>query len=69
MKNVTEKISSNVLTLEVDLLKRFGPSSTGKSTVVASSDGFVWLTDSNICYRLTVVAAHKTPKRREEVLE
>ena len=41
MKNVKATVSGNVLTLVIDLSKEFGPSSSGKTTIVASTEGNV----------------------------
>ena len=41
MKNVEMKIEGNILIIRVDLSKEFGPSSTGKTTIVASTEGNV----------------------------
>lgn len=37
--NITMKRDGNMLTLTIDLSKRYGPSSTGKTIIVASSEG------------------------------
>jgi len=37
MKNVEMSIDGNILTIKVDLSKEFGPSTSGKSIVIASS--------------------------------
>jgi hypothetical protein len=39
MKNVDMNIEGNILTIKVDLTKDFGTSSSGKSTIVASTEG------------------------------
>ncbi len=39
MKNVEMSIDGNILTIRVDLTKEFGPSSSGKTIIVASSEG------------------------------
>lgn len=41
MKNIEITRNGNILTLTVDLSKRLGPSSTGKTQLVASSEGSV----------------------------
>ena len=41
MKNVEMSIEGSVLTIRVDLLKEFGPSSTGKTIIIASTEGNV----------------------------
>lgn len=39
MENVTTKIAGTILTITVDLSKRFGPSASGKTNIVASTRG------------------------------
>lgn len=39
MKNIEMVVEDNVLTIKVDLTKRFGLSGSGKSTIVASTEG------------------------------
>ncbi|MCE8426574.1 MAG: hypothetical protein J5U17_12455 [Candidatus Methanoperedens sp.] len=39
MKNVEKLIDGNILTIKVALSKEFGPSTSGKSIVIASSEG------------------------------
>jgi hypothetical protein len=39
MKNVEMKVEGLILTIKVDLSKTFGPSKSGKTTVVASTEG------------------------------
>ena len=39
------KIEGNILTIKVDLSKEFGPSSSGKTTIVASTEGNVSIQD------------------------
>ncbi len=39
MKNVEMTVEGNILTLKVDLSKEFGTSSSGKSVIVASTEG------------------------------
>ena len=41
MKNVELSIEGSVLTIRVDLSKEFGPSSTGKTIIIASTEGNV----------------------------
>jgi hypothetical protein len=38
-KNVEMKLSGNILTIKVDLTKDFGPSSSGKTIIIASTEG------------------------------
>jgi hypothetical protein len=39
MKNVDLNLEGNILTIKVDISKDFGPSSSGKSTTIASTEG------------------------------
>ena len=41
MKNVQMAVEGNILTIKVDLSKEFGPSSSGKTIIVASTEGSV----------------------------
>ena len=41
MKNVELKVEGNILTLTVDLTKEFGPSSSGKTIIIATTEGNV----------------------------
>ena len=41
MKNVEMKVEDNILTIKVDLTKEFGPSSSGKTIIIASTEGNV----------------------------
>ena len=43
MKNVELTVNGNVLTIKVDLSKEFGPSSSGKTIIIASTEGNVSL--------------------------
>jgi hypothetical protein len=45
MKNVEIKVEGNILTIKVDLTKEFGPSSSGKTLIIASTEGNVSLPD------------------------
>jgi len=45
MKNVEMTLEGNVLVIRVDLTKEFGPSSSGKTTIVASTEGNVSVPD------------------------
>jgi len=38
-KNVEMKVEDNILTIKVDLSRDFGPSSSGKTTIIASTEG------------------------------
>ena len=39
MKNVEMKLEDNILTIKVDLSKEFGPSASGKTIIIASTEG------------------------------
>jgi hypothetical protein len=39
MKNVEMTIEGDILTIKVDLTKDFGPSASGKTIIIASSEG------------------------------
>ena len=43
MKNVELEVEGNILTIKVDLAKEFGPSSSGKTIIIASTEGNVSL--------------------------
>jgi hypothetical protein len=45
MKNVDMKLDGDILTITVDLSKEFGPSSSGKTIIVASTEGNVAVPD------------------------
>ena len=38
-KNVEMKVEGETLTITIDLSKNYGPSSTGKSLIIASTEG------------------------------
>jgi len=39
VKNVELSVSDNTLTIKVDLTQEFGPSSSGKTIIIASTEG------------------------------
>ena len=45
MKNVEFSVEGSILTIKIDLSKEFGPSSSGKNIIVASSEGNVTIPD------------------------
>jgi hypothetical protein len=45
MKNVEMKIDGDILTITVDLSKEFGPSASGKTIIIASTEGNVPVPD------------------------
>lgn len=48
MKNVETKIEATKLIITVDLTKTFGPSKSGKTIIVASTEGNVKIGDVTI---------------------
>ena len=45
MKNVEMTVEGNILTIKVDLTKDFGPSSSGKTIIIASTEGNISVPD------------------------
>ncbi len=45
MKNIELTVEDNILTLKVDLNKEFGPSSSGKNIIIASTEGNITVPD------------------------
>jgi hypothetical protein len=45
MKNVQMAVEGNILTIKIDLSKEFGPSSSGKTIIIASTEGSVSIPD------------------------
>lgn len=45
MKNVEMNVEGNILIIKVDLSKEYGPSSSGKIIIVASTEGNVSIPD------------------------
>jgi hypothetical protein len=45
MKNVEMSVDGNILSIKVDLSKEYGPSSSGKTIIVASTEGNVSIPD------------------------
>jgi hypothetical protein len=45
MKNVEMTVEGNVLTIKVDLSKEFGPSASGKTIIIASTEGNIAVPD------------------------
>ena len=39
MKNIEMKVEDNILIIKVDLTKEFGPSSSGKTIIISSTEG------------------------------
>ena len=56
MKNVEMHVEGHILTIKVDLTKEFGPSSSGKTIIVATTEGNVDVPGSEVklglnCYK------------------
>jgi hypothetical protein len=47
MKNVNMKVDGDILIITVDLSKDFGPSNSGKSLVIATTEGNQSVPDSD----------------------
>ncbi len=45
MKNVQMTVEGNILTIRVDLSKEYGPSASGKTTIIASTEGNLSIPD------------------------
>jgi hypothetical protein len=45
MKNVEMNLEGNILTLKVDISKEFGPSASGKTIIIASTEGNISIPD------------------------
>ena len=41
MKNMELSVEGNTLTIKIDLTKEFGPSTSGKNIIIASTEGNV----------------------------
>ena len=39
MKNVEMTVAGNILTIKIDLTQEFGPSASGKTIIIASTEG------------------------------
>ncbi len=47
MTNVEMSVDGDILTVKVDISKRFGPSASGKTVIIASTGGNVGIPDNN----------------------
>ncbi len=45
MKNVDMKLEGDILTVKVDIKKEFGPSASGKTIIIASTEGNIPVPD------------------------
>jgi len=57
MQNVTAKVSGNILTLTIDLSQRLGPSSTGKTMMIATTKGNATAPGTAVKFGLNVFTA------------
>ena len=46
MKNCEMKLNGNILTITVDISKEFGKSASGKSIIIASTEGNVSISEN-----------------------
>lgn len=46
MKNIEMKVEGKILTITIDLSQEFGRSSSGKTTIVASTEGNIGVPDN-----------------------
>lgn len=61
MKNVEMSVSGNILTIKVDLSKEFGPSASGKTIIIGSTEGNVTIPDREEKVGLNVYRYRKNP--------
>ncbi len=47
MKNVEMNLEGNILTIKVDITKEFGPSSSGKTIIIATTEGNIAIPDKD----------------------
>ena len=45
MKNIEMSVDGTILTVKVDLSKEFGPSASGKTIIIASTEGNIAIPD------------------------
>ena len=56
MRNVETEVKGNILNIKIDLVKTFGPSKSGKTIIIASTDGNVKVDGADVtlglnCYK------------------
>ena len=61
MKNVRMTVEGDVLTIQVDLSKEFGPSSSGKTIIVATTEGNISVPDREEKVGLNVYRKKSAP--------
>lgn len=54
MKNIELKVEGNILTIKVDLSQRHGKSSSGKNTIIATSEGNHTIEGTDVKFGLNV---------------
>ena len=54
MKNVEIKMNKNIMTITVDTSKQFGPSKSGKTLIIASTEGNQEVTSDGVTMGLNV---------------
>jgi len=59
MKNVEMSLEGDILTIKVDLSKEFGPSSSGKTIITASTEGNVSVPGHEEAMTPTVNSGHQ----------
>ena len=65
MKNVEMTQEGDILTIKVDLSKEFGPSSSGKTIIIASTEGNQSIPDKeNIKIGLNIYRKKQSDKRK-----
>jgi ABC-type molybdate transport system ATPase subunit len=47
MKNVEMKLEGDILTIKVDVTKEFGPSASGKTIIIATTEGNISIPDKD----------------------
>lgn len=66
MNNVELAIAKNTLTITVDLAKDIGPSGSGKSIMIASSQGGQSIPGLPDGFKINLNVYKSNPKRKEE---
>ena len=60
-KNVEMQVDGDILTVKVDLNKEFGPSSSGKTNIIASTEGNVSIPDRDEGEKIGLNVYRKKP--------
>jgi len=64
MQNIEMSVDKNILTVKIDLSKRFGPSSSGKTISIATTSGNIPVPD-NRDIKIGINAYVKNPDYKE----